>query len=298
MERTLRLIINPVASSMRGGTLLSAVERTLAGRGWIVERRLTRARGDGTVLAREAVADGSSLVVAAGGDGTINEVVNALVGSEVTLGVLPMGLSNVFALELGLSLNPLEAVRAVDEGVLRRIDLGEVNGRCFAQMVGVGIDGEAVAAMNPKIKRWIGVGAYLLGGIQAGFGYPSAPLKVIDNDTGEEFVTSSLIVGNGRFYGGTFTVTPDAANDDGLLDGCALRHDGLFSTLRVVARVMLNRHRGDRAVTLFRSRSLTILPVAGRPAVRYQVDGELAGLVPAEIRLRPGALQVLAAPGH
>src|SRR5579884_2628940 len=124
--------------------------------GWHVELWYTEAPGDGQRLAQKAVEQGADVVIAAGGDGTINEIIQALVGSETALGILPTGTVNVWAREMGIPLNTAQAQKILLEGKTRRIDLGQVNGRYFLLMVGIGLDGEVTQAVERRALKRLG----------------------------------------------------------------------------------------------------------------------------------------------
>ncbi|HYU72724.1 MAG TPA: diacylglycerol kinase family protein [Ktedonobacteraceae bacterium] len=139
------VIANPTSGSYASHA--QEVEETMAflrHSGWKVDLRLTEAAGDGRRLAREAVEQEAEVVIAAGGDGTINEVIQELAGSETALGVLPIGTVNVWAREMGIPLESVGAREVLLHGETRRIDLGRINDRFFLLMVGIGFDGEVV----------------------------------------------------------------------------------------------------------------------------------------------------------
>ena len=169
-----KLIVNPTSGPWDFRRELPAVLSHLENHGWRTTKHPTERPDEATRLAREAVDQGLDAVFVVGGDGTINEVINGLAGSEVALGVLPGGTGNVWAKEMGLPtrsprhLLPLvDSVRALVPGARRRIDLGRANGRYFLQWTGLGLDAEVTYAMEPRTRRQrrLGALAYIVAGV-------------------------------------------------------------------------------------------------------------------------------------
>jgi len=210
--------------------------------GWQVAWRETHGPGDAKTYAREAAAQGCQVAIAAGGDGTVGEVVNGLVGSDTVLGVLPVGTSNVWAKEVGIPSAPyllhpqvraslgvgghwlLQAARVLVEGRRVRVDVGRVNDRHFLLWAGVGLDARVTEEMeqNPQVKRRLGRLAFYLAGIYTALGYRGVRAEVLVDD---KLVTRRMIlavISNIQLYGGVVRISPLAQLDDGLLDVCIL----------------------------------------------------------------------------
>jgi YegS/Rv2252/BmrU family lipid kinase len=284
------LIVNPQAG---GGSRAATVERiveTVAPLGWRLDVRETAARGDATRLAAEAAARGLPAVFAAGGDGTLNEVIQGLAGSETALAALPFGTINIWARELGLPRDPVEAVRDLVLGQVRRVDLGRVNGRYFLLMAGLGFDAEAVYAVEGEPKRRFGPLALFLAGLLAALRTQGSHLRVQADDS--VFVTSAALVtvGNTRLWGGAVKITHRATAADGLLDVCFFPGRALHRKLWHLALVVAGRHEVDPEVTYVQVRRLVI---AARPPLPLHVDGESFGTTPARIEVMPGAIRAL-----
>ena len=192
------IVLNPAAGVVLrkevAGQLPSA-----AGRATIF---LTSGPGDAESAARRAVQMGFKTVVAAGGDGTVNEVLRGVTGSGVRLGVLPLGTMNVFARELGMPLDWEEAWGRILKGCERRMDLGWANGQPMAQLGGVGFDARAIERVSPRWKRAAGPAAYVLAGIQEIF-ERQVPLRICAEEIGE-LQGVWVLVGMGRYYAGPF----------------------------------------------------------------------------------------------
>ncbi|MEK7852118.1 MAG: diacylglycerol kinase family protein, partial [Deltaproteobacteria bacterium] len=179
----IKLIANPTAG--RGSNkVIERVCAYLTERGNTVDIFLTCKRGDALNAARE-VRDGRvDLIIAAGGDGTINEVANGLAGSSIPLGIIPLGTVNVFALETGIPMDPLKACDVLLNGTPTRISLGKVNDHHFLLMAGIGFDAYVVYGLDLRLKRLSGRLSYIISGIGRIFTYSGQPLE-IELDNGE-----------------------------------------------------------------------------------------------------------------
>ncbi len=281
------VILNPKARSEKAQSLVEDVTRLADN----VVVRMTRSADDARRLAVQAVNEGFETVVAAGGDGTINDIVNGLAGSNVTLGLLPLGTMNVFASELGIPANNLrkswEIIRA---GHVRCIDLGRANDRYFVQLAGVGLDAQVVQETTWKLKKSIGPLSYLVNAAQIASRKP--PKLVVEWD-GRSDSGSFVLVGNGRFYGGPFTIFKDARIDDGLLDVLIFKNLGYLDIVRYLQGILFGTHTQMNDVEYFQTPSVT---VRSDEEVPVEVDGEVIGSVPVRFRLSSKKLSVLAPP--
>src|SRR5262245_7385529 len=162
------LIFNPAARGMQaqGGRRVEQVLSVLAAEGLKVQATPTAGPGDATRLARDAVTSHCDVLIACGGDGTINEVIGGMAGSDVPLLVIPGGTSNVLARELGLPRELSACVALLRKGVIRRVSLGRAGERFFILMAGIGVDAGVVAASSSRLKRYAGEGAFWLAGFQ------------------------------------------------------------------------------------------------------------------------------------
>lgn len=285
------VIFNPAARGEKSQRL----HRFLEGKaGPTVTLAPTQRAGDATNLAAQGVADGYDVIVAAGGDGTINEVINGFGASGATLGVLPLGTANVFARELRMPLKFEAAWATVERGIVRTVDLGvaEFGGqrRLFAQLAGVGFDARAVRAANWELKKRFGSLSYVWAGLVA-LRDQKADVEVVAEDAGVTARGASVLVGNGRFYGGSFPLFPDAKLDDGLLDVCVFERSGYINALRYGLGALRGSHTKQRGVRYFQSARFTCRTVSAAP---LELDGEDAGDVPVLFRLEPQALRVIA----
>ena len=260
----------------------------------------TAAPRDARRLAAQAVADGFDTIIAAGGDGTLNEVLNGIGDApegfqRVRLGVLPLGTVNVFARELGIPTQPEKAWQILRLGRERRIDLpyfitGAAETReqvYFAQLAGAGLDSRAIELVDWSVKKRIGPLAYVVAGLKA-IREPQATITV-SNST--HSVTGELVlVGNGRKYGGDFCVFPDAKLDSGVFEVCVFPKVNWGVLARCGSQLLLTHKLPSAGVVRLRGSSFNLL--AKKPT-RFEVDGELAGHLPAQLEIVPAGLRIL-----
>ncbi len=236
------------------------------------------------------MAEGYEHIVAAGGDGTINEVVNGIAGSDATLGLMPMGTMNVFANELGLPANDLgrcwEIIRA---GRTRWIDLPRANQQHFVQLAGIGLDAQVVKETSLTLKRNFGPLSYLISAAQIASRKP--PQLMIESDDAVTEEGSFVLVGNGRLYGGPFPFFKHALLDDGLFDVLVFKQLGYIELIKYLQNVIFTSDITTREVEYFQTRHLR---VSSLEEVPVELDGELVGVCPVEFQLEPRGLKVLA----
>ncbi|MGH2346175.1 MAG: diacylglycerol/lipid kinase family protein, partial [Chloroflexota bacterium] len=257
-----------------------------------VEVELTRGVGHATALAAQAVRERYPLVVAAGGDGTLNEVLQPLVGTGVGLGVLALGTVNLWARETCAPANPEALAELLDRGPFRWVDVGQAGSRYFLLMAGLGFDAAVVAGLSTALKRRLGRAAYALAAARLAPFYRGSRIR-LRLDGHEERMTALLVlVSNTRRYGGNWQAIPHAVADDGLLDVLVIRGERFWTGVPQVG-ALLGGARRRHAV--FQKRAAEIVVEAER-MLPMQVDGDGAGL-PAATRIVtvPRALRVLVA---
>jgi diacylglycerol kinase (ATP) len=265
-----------------------------------VEFKATTHAGAGRELAKAAVDEGFETVVAAGGDGTINEVLNGIGDAEngfarARLGVIPLGTINVFALEVGIPFDIAKAWKIIQTANERGIDLptatfriGEKSvSRHFLQMAGAGWDARAVELVSWKLKKRIGRLAY----IWAGFGAlrpPKSPVLVeSDNEKAEG---DFALISNGRFYAGKFPFLFRADLSDGLLDVTVFPKFQWASLAGCLTNFILGRYFRPGIQPYFHANKVDVHSKAVTP---LQLDGDLVGHLPATISVAPKALRVI-----
>ena len=284
------VVFNPAARSERAGRLREQIQALDPG----IVVRATGGPGDAETLAAQAVEQGFKTVVAAGGDGTINEVVNGLSGSNVRLGLLPLGTMNVFAAELGIPGNRLkkswEIIRA---GHLRRVDVAQANRHCFVQLAGVGFDAQAVAGVDWEFKKNFGPLSYVISAARVAARKP--PLLTVESERGMVRHGSFVLVGNGRYYGAPLAVFKEAVIDDGKLDVLVFKNLGYLDIIRYIQRIIMGTHLALADVDYFQTRRMTVRASSDED-VPFEADGELVGYAPVTFQIAPRRLKVFAPP--
>jgi diacylglycerol kinase (ATP) len=258
-------------------------------RGHAVQALVTFGRGDAEALAREAATKGADVVVAVGGDGTLNEVVNGLDGFDTPLGVVPLGTANDFARQAGI---PPDADHAMDVILLRkpvRMDTASLNGRRFLNVSAGGIGAEATAETPSQAKASLGPLAYAIAGLR----------KLGDFSPGHATFTGGgyvldcdflmFAVGSGLATGGGALVTPHASTTDGLFDLCVVEGMTRREFARVGVKLRRGEHVGHRGVHYVRLPDLVIR--SARP-ISVNVDGEISNASRLHYRARPKDLNV------
>jgi diacylglycerol kinase (ATP) len=252
--------------------------------------RVTARSGEAEALARRAVQEGFTRIVAAGGDGTVSQVANGIAGSNAILGVLPMGTVNVFAMELGLPLHNLQRCwEIVEDANVRLVDLPSANGEYFVQLAGVGLDAQVVKETSLAFKRNFGPLSYLISAAQIAARQP--PKLFIESDHTSVEEGSFVLIGNGRLYGGPFPFFKHAIIDDGLFDVVVFTRLGYLEIIKYLQDVVFSSDITVPEIEYFQTRQLRI---TSEQDVPMELDGELAGNCPVEFRIRKRALRVLA----
>jgi YegS/Rv2252/BmrU family lipid kinase len=276
------VILNPAARSERARNAWDRIESLPRAR-----VRPTEAPGDAQRFAREAADAGIRIVVAAGGDGTINDVVNGLADSNTALGILPVGTMNVFAAELGLPNDLEEAWEVIESGYTRSIDLAQANDHFFVQLAGIGFDAQVVERTSWNFKKNFGPLSYLVSAAQIA---AEKPPRIIVECEGRTWEGSFVLIGNGRFYGAPINVFKDAKLDDGLLDILILKNLGYLDLARFLTGVFTGTHTESEDVEYFQTSSAQ---VRSDEEVPVEVDGELMGKLPVDFRIAPRKLRVV-----
>jgi diacylglycerol kinase (ATP) len=245
-------------------------------------------------LGRVAIDRGFDLLLAAGGDGTINEVLNGIVGSKIAFGALPAGTANVLAAEIGLSGRPDQAAAELLDAVPVRIGAGvvEVDGlapRYFLLMAGVGLDARIVHELDLDLKKRLGKLAYWHGGLRQ-IGRHKGRFRIVVN--GVERISSFALLARVRNYGGDFEIARKIRLTDNDFEIVVFERHGWKDYLRFFGGVVMNRLGDTHGVTIVRGASALLSPLSDTP-VHIQADGEAIGLLPARISVLPDAVTLL-----
>jgi YegS/Rv2252/BmrU family lipid kinase len=271
MERIL-FILNPVAGGGKAKGLRTLIEETMDKHNREYTLKLTTKPGDGIKIAEDS--DGYDIIVAVGGDGTVNEVSRGLINiGKGTLGIIPGGTGNDLAKSLNISLDPKEALETLCRGLKRDIDIGNVNGSNFLNIASVGFDAEVVIN-NVEIKKRIkGRISYAISVIYTLFNFKMKRIKInIDGKVLDEEIML-LAVGNGKYYGGGMKILPKAKIDDGYFDICIISGIGKIKTLFLFPSIFKGNHvKYDKYVRIFKAKTVKIDVEDG---IYLNIDGDV-----------------------
>jgi len=294
------VIVNPIAGRGAGERVIPRIVRLLREHGLSFDLVRTERPWHAAELARQAVVSGYRTVVAVGGDGTSNEVLNGLMAAreagegEAAMGVLCVGTGNDFAYGMGIPLDLEEGCTALARGRTRRVDVGHARGfRYFGNGIGIGFDA-AVNVVASRLRRLRGFLVYLIAVLRTLLFYYRAPLTRVElDDQTLEQPALMISVMNGRRMGGGFLMTPFSRPDDGLFDLCIGRKMSQLEMLSFVPRFMKGTQVGDPRVTMARSRRVRVTVRDGTQVVH--ADGETLALDVRELDLEvvPQALRVV-----
>ena len=316
------LIYNPSGGQVVVRHELDNVAAFLNRYGWSVTLRETSKPLEATELACHAVNRGARVVIAAGGDGTVNEVVNGLVNTDAALGVLPVGTSNSWALQMGIpALNPklpgaqvvkmiatlekriarplpanyyrkvlLDATRVLVEGHTVAVDMGELSGRYFLMWAGIGFDAASAKSVSLKEKKALGSWAYVLSTIKAAYRYSSTDVRLNLDGKVVKVNTPFIVVSNIQLYGGMVEIGAKACVNDAKLDVCIFKGGGFFTFVQHALKMLTHRHLQDPKVEYYQCREIVVESAHSLPV---HVDGEPFTKTPVAIHTVPSSLKVI-----
>jgi diacylglycerol kinase (ATP) len=285
--RRLLIILNPAAGWRRRQRLVPVLAR-LREHGCAFVLRETAGPGDAERFAAEVDPGAFDLVVAAGGDGTVNETINGLARSGLPLALIPLGTANVLAAEIGLRTDPATVARCVAFGEPRPIALGAANGRRFILMAGAGFDAHVVAGVSVPMKRWLGKGAYVLSTLRQLLMFDFPSYEVLADNTIQN--AASVIVTNARYYGGRFVCAPEACLESETLQVCLFERGGRLAAIGYALALFRGRLPAVPGYRLIEARRIEIRGRRGEP---IQVDGDGIGQLNAAIEVLPRALDLV-----
>jgi len=283
------MIYNPQAGGLRKGSgKVTFIQDAFRGQGIELQLIPTRSPGDASILARRLVESECQLVVACGGDGTINEIIGGMAGSHVPLMIFPGGTANVLANEIGLPKDIRHCVQLLCTGSLRRISLGKAGARHFAAMAGIGVDAGVVEAVNPALKRKIGQGALWLAGFQQLARYHFLPFEIqVD---GHSHSCTFAIISKSRWYASRFQLTPRASLFSDTFEICLFHSTNRWRYLTYLLYSSFCKHEFLQDVTILQGKNIKAV---GPDQVMVQVDGELIGTLPQEFQIQEDALTLI-----
>ena len=302
------VVANPAAAAGRVGRAWGRWQRAIQSTLGDHEVEFTAKPGDATLIVRRAVAAGAERIAIVGGDGSINEAVNGLVGEDgeriaghVVLTVVPVGTGGDFARSIGMSDVSLET--ALGEASERKIDLGraELTGhdgrplvRHFINISSFGSSGLIVDMVNKTSKRFGAKASFLWGTVKGLAKYENQRVHlVVDDVFDREIVVNTVAVANGRYFGGSMKIAPSALLDDGRFDVVIIGDVGLGRFLMTSGKLYRGEHLGEPGIERVVGREVTATPVGGAE-VLIDLDGEQPGKLPVRYRVLPKAVTLLA----
>jgi diacylglycerol kinase (ATP) len=293
MKSSILIICNPVAKKASERKIARA-SHFLKSKGYKVEILFTEQKGHAESIAREAIKESPFLIIAAGGDGTFNEVVNGIAGTEIPMAILPIGTTNVLAKELGVPENVEGALEVALSRDPKTIPLGKIDitrnssliSRYFLLMAGIGFDGEAVFRINETLKKMSGKGAYILSGFKTLSVF--SPRELILDMDGRIYTGYSAIIGKAAKYGGNLKITPDARLTDPFFYVCLLKGKGRLDILRYVSGIIMGKHLRFKDVEYVKAKNIDI-----KGEAHIQIDGEYFGRSPAKIEVVPDIVRMI-----
>lgn len=298
------LIYNPTSGRKRHRRFeeIEHAVRILKDSGLAVELAPTKGPGAATAIARQAVEQRRGMVIACGGDGTINEIVNGLAGSHVPMALLPAGTANILAKELGIPWDIPRAARLIPGGAIRRIALGMAsstngnhstdfpNGRYFLSVAGAGPDGAIVNGVDHDFKKNAGVLAYWAEGVRQLFTYGFPEMRI--RSEGQERKATIIVVGRTVNYGGPFKITTGANLFEDSFEFLTNTTRSRLGYLACLPAMLLGTLRNVNGIETWKATETICEPIGSEP-VYAQIDGEPVGRLPLRFRIVPDALSIV-----
>ena len=287
--RRITIVFNPVAGSGRQRALDRLVD-ILDRDGWRITVAGTNGPGHATDLTADAVRSGEDIVAAAGGDGTISEVVRGLRGAEMPLGIVPLGTANVLAAELRIPRNLRAVARILADGLPRPFHLPTANGAPFLLMAGAGFDGAVVGAVTTRSKRRLGKGAFVLQGLRhlVRGGWPTMEIEIDGRARGR---AEWAIVTNVARYGGAYRLAPEANFGEPELIAVLFESASPLALSRHLLAIGAGRVSHGRGVRVLRGERVRIW--AEGAAIPVQIDGDAAGALPLDLAATGDFIDIL-----
>ena len=299
------LIYNPTSGRKRHSRFeeIEQAARILKDMGVIAELAATTGPGTASKIARQAVEQRRGMVIACGGDGTINEIINGLARSDVPMALLPAGTANILAKELGIPWDIPHASRLIPGGVIRRIALGMAMplngnhsgaissaGRYFLSVAGAGPDGAIVNGVNGDLKKSAGVFAYWVEGFRqlVSYGFPKMRIQ----SAGQSRQATIIVAGRTKHYGGPFKITTEASLFEDSFEFLTNSRSSRLGFLACLPAIWMGTLRKMDGIETWKSTEVICESASGEP-VYAQVDGEPVGLLPMSFRIVPDALSIV-----
>ncbi len=236
----------------------------------------TSCPGDATRIAKEAITEEYDIVVSVGGDGTVNEIIQGIVNSDIKLGIIPAGSGNDLARSIGIPKDIHSALSLILESNVRKVDVGRANGKYFINVAGIGFDVEVLKQLESIRKYFSGTLAYVLSVLKTLISYKFMNVILILDDQQIEREILVLAIGNGKYYGGGMMITPSALVDDGYFDICIINKLSKLRILKLFPTIFKGTHVNEPEVECFRAKRVKIVS----EDISVNCDGEIIGQTP------------------
>ena len=300
-------MINPASGAGKAGRQWAQIERWLPSAGIPYETAFTTRANEATDIAERNVKQSRPVIVAVGGDGTLNEVVNgffhngAPIPTTSKLAMVPLGTGGDFRRTLRIPLDPQQAVGVLKSGVARRLDVGCVTYqtadgstavRHFINIADAGLGGDVVQVVGNGTKRF-GTFAYKIGGLRALIGFSNKPMTVVIDDVTHDLKKAQqVVVANCQFFGGGMQMAPTASPTDGVFDVIFIKNAGKIETMRGMNDFLAGKHldQTNPKIELLYGKRVS---VSSPKKVRIDVDGEAVGYLPAQFEIQPGSIEFI-----
>jgi len=247
----------------------------------------TKKAGDATRIAKTS--KDYDAIIAAGGDGTVNEVINGLENYETKIGIIPLGSENVMAKELKIPLKVKRACEIIIKGKTKDVDVGLANKKKFLFVSGIGFDANAITNVQPKIKQILGKHSYAVAALKTLFEHNPEELIITINK--KEVVKGYfVIISNTKRYGGKLMLTPDAELDDGFLDLCVFKNKDIWSMIKYLLSARAGQIKKIKDIEHYKIKTAHI---KSKKKVLFHTDAEIGGTTPVNIKVLPRQIKLI-----
>lgn len=289
MKRKILFVINPISGGKTKYNFPETIDKYLDKSKFEFECVFTEYHGHGTLLAAEALRNGTDILVAVGGDGTINEVAAEVEGTDKLMGIIPFGSGNGLARSLGIPLRDVQAIKTINRLHVTKIDTGTFNGRKFFNMAGIGFDAHISARFAENVKR--GISSYVKIAFSEVANYRSQDYRIIIDGKEYQHQAFMISIANSSQYGNNAHISPLASLNDGLLDICILRPFPLYKFPAVALRMFRKTAHKSNYLKIIQGRKISIIR---EQAAAVHLDGDPFNMdTELNIGINPQSLNIL-----
>jgi len=274
----LKIIVNPASGKFKNSLYLRKLQKYLRNRGVTNHIVFTKRVGDAIEIARKAVQEHYGAVAVCGGDGTLREVAAGIIGSDIPIGIIPLGTGNVIATDLGIPKDPFKACDLIIKGNIRKIDVGKNGNSYFLVAAGAGYDSEVVAQVDPQVKSKVGRLAYILAALKLLRKYNPIRFHIKSDIFTGKIRAIAVVIANSAHYGGYFKLKKEAKIDDGLLDVIIVKGRSWFDILRIFALVLFRSELTPYDIFTFRTKKIHLDDEYGEAV--FHNDSDPTGRLP------------------